>query len=748
MFERLGGPVTRHPVRVLTGWLLIAVIGAVGAFWGFGHGALFERIASTHSLVAGSESDRVDQLTSSATSGEQIILVASGLEVATQSSQLATVMATQRQQIMALDDVIGVVDPFQLPDPSSPQARAMLSTAGDGFVVVVTVAPDLDEDAAAAVHDQVLQAAADLQTALRGPAAQARVDMLSDQLLTDSLNDMVEHDLVRGEVIGLPVALVLLVVVFGGLLAATLPLIGAVVSILIGLGSLWGLTFLTDVDSFILNIISIIGLALSIDYGLLVVSRYREQITQRLSENGYEAAAGRLPGPRETRTLVREATRATIATAGRTVFFSALTIAFAISGLLAMSSGILRMIAAGGVIVTLLAVSTASTLVPAMIVILGPRLLRPAPATRIPGLRSLTRVVGDSSTDRGVFSRLAAWVHRRPIVIMLAVLAVLALMAWPIQNLRMRTDFTDYIPPDSSVGTAYHTLQDNYPALATPSITVVAKAPAAQTAGLVAHLGELDGVSFVGAPTPLPGDPGMTSIGIRVDAEDQIGQQVTDLVLQLREHHAGYPILVGGPAAVQHDFIRSVIDDAPKAAAIMMAAVLVLLFLMTGSLIVPVKALLINSLSLVASLGTTSWIFENGHLGMPRTEGMETFIVACTVAFGFGLAMDYEVFLLARIKEYWDAGHSNDEAVELGLQRSGRIITSAAAIIVAVFMGFTFADMLAIKQIGVALAITVITDASLVRMLLVPATMTILGRWNWWAPAPLRALHERFRIVH
>ena len=166
---------------------------------------------------------------------------------------------------------------------------------------------------------------------------------------------------------------------------------------------------------------------------------------------------------------------------------------------------------------------------------------------------------------------------------------------------------------------------------------------------------------------------------------------------------------------------------------------------MTGSLVVPLKALIINSLSLIASLGITSWLFEHGHLGLPQTPGLQTFIVACLMAFGFGLVMDYEVFLLARITEYWEDGHDNDEAVARGLQRSGRIITSAAAIIIAVFLGFVSGEMISIKEIGVGLAIMVAVDATLVRLLLVPATMTVLGRWNWWAPGPLVRLYGHLR---
>jgi len=198
-----------------------------------------------------------------------------------------------------------------------------------------------------------------------------------------------------------------------------------------------------------------------------------------------------------------------------------------------------------------------------------------------------------------------------------------------------------------------------------------------------------------------------------------------------------------------HDHARTgrhhAAERAPWAALIVVVAVFVLLFCMTGSLVVPLKALIINALSLIASLGLTSWLFENGHLGLPQTPGLQTFIVACLAAFGFGLAMDYEVFLLARMTEYWEAGHDNDDAVARGLQRSGRIITSAAAIIIAVFLGFVTGEMISIKEIGVGLAIMVAADATLVRLLLVPATMTVLGWWNWWAPSPLKRLYGRVR---
>ena len=257
----------------------------------------------------------------------------------------------------------------------------------------------------------------------------------------------------------------------------------------------------------------------------------------------------------------------------------------------------------------------------------------------------------------------------------------------------------------------------------------------------------LPAVSKVGESTKM--DNGWHNLGVFVSGGDPTSAQATNTVRDIRAHAdsaANTEILVGGSAAIQIDFNQVLREGAPIAFAVVLLAVLILLFLMTGSVLIPLKAIIINSLSLVASLGLTAFLFDNGLLGLPETNGLTAVVVACGLAFGFGLSMDYEVFLVARMKEYWDAGESNDRAVSLGLQRSGRIITSAAAIIVAVFVGFCFGQMLAIKEVGVLLAITVIADTSLSRILLVPATMTVLGKWNWWAPRWLSRIYQRFGV--
>lgn len=747
MFRSIGRTVTRHPLAVVIAWALIAVVAMSAILQGWGKGGLFDRLSTGDVATPHTESSLVADLTGpSADEGERISIVVRGVDMSANPAALASAVAAARPQLEGVDGVASVTDAFSVADPRSPEAKAMLSARGDGFAEVVTLAPGLsDTDVDAATQRVTDAAGGPYLEALRAAAPEAAVDAVSAELIGDSIGEVVRNDLASGESVSLPIALVLLVLVFGGLLAAGLPLAGAIVAIITGMGALWGMTFALEVHSFILNVISLIGLSLSIDYGLLVVSRYREEVAIAIAAREYEDGdyIG-MPTGEDMRSLVRDCVTRAVATAGRTVSFSALTIACSIAGLLVMRSPMLRTIAGGAVAVALLAVACAITLVPAIITLLGGHLVRPSLLSRVPGARRALAAVGDASADHGFFSRLSHRVVAHPWLVILAIVAILAAMAAPIGSMRMRTNVAEYIPQGSSVRTAYDTLQADYPALATPTISVVARTDAEGVAPLVNGIAQMEDVSSARA-SALEGHDDMVLIRVLMDVEDPVGPRVTDAVEQIRATPVGYERWVGGTAARQIDFIDSMAERAPWAIAIVVLAVFVLLLGMTGSLVVPLKALIINTFSLIASLGATSWLFEHGYLGLPQTPGMQTFIVACLVAFGFGLAMDYEVFLLARICEYWEAGHDNDDAVARGLQRSGRIITSAAAIIIAVFLGFVSGDMISIKEIGVGLVIMVAADATLVRLLLVPATMTVLGRWNWWAPAPVRRVYERLR---
>ncbi|MDR0489104.1 MAG: MMPL family transporter [Propionibacteriaceae bacterium] len=747
MFDALGRSVARHPWRAIAVWVVVLIVACGGAFWGYGHGGLFDRLHTPVSLVQGTESDEVNNLASTDAGGVGITLVVTGLDIPDDIPDLVTFLADHREDLK-VDNVATIVDPFQLPDLNMPQAQALFSDKEDGFIISITLDKDLSTDGIKDTEAAVDEAVDFFEQDLRKDFPTAQVHLMSKTSLSNSIMEQVKTDLIRGEALGLPVALLLLIIIFGGFLAAGLPILGALVAIGIGMGSLWGMTFFTEVESFTINIASIIGLALSVDYGLLIVSRYREELARILAERNYGTSPETMPDKPTSTAIVREAMEITLKTAGRTVFFSAVTIACALSALLIMKAQMLRIIAASGMIVTLLAVLTAMTLVPSVIVLMRRTMIKPSMITRIPVLKSLVKAVGDSSSDHGFFSRLARGVHKRPWIILGVVTLILVAMASPLKDLQVRSAFSDFIPEESPSSKAYYIIQEDYPGLVDPSIIIVADVPPEDTADLVSHVERITDVAFVSQPSPLADDDQRTKITVRIDVANQVGTQVTQEVKDLRTHDPGYPIHVGGSAAIQLDFIQSIIDRTPGAFAIMGFAVFFLMFLMTGSIIVPIKAILINGLSLLASLGLATFIFINGYLGMPQVQGMETFIIVCFICFGFGLAMDYEVFLIARIKEFYNQGLPNDEAVERGLQRSGRIITSAAAIIVAVFIGFSFGGMIAIKQIGVVLAITIITDATLVRMLLVPATMTILGKWNWWAPKPLKWIYDRLHIVH
>jgi RND superfamily putative drug exporter len=360
--------------------------------------------------------------------------------------------------------------------------------------------------------------------------------------------------------------------------------------------------------------------------------------------------------------------------------------------------------------------------------------------------------VDDVAPADGMFSRLARGVQRRPVLVVVGVLTVLILAALPALRLQLVNSGTALLPVSSPQRQLFDGIDTRFPQAGTASLIVVTRAPIDTVRPWVAgELAQLPGVRSVD-PIQQQGNAGtgtVSVVGVRVDGG---GTSATakDVLTRIRALDPGFRTYVTGETAYVVDFVDSIRARAPYAVGLIVAATFVLLFLMTGSILVPLKALTMNVVSLGASLGVMVLIFQDGRwenlLGFTSAGGIETMIPPFALAFGFGLAMDYEVFLLSRIKEFHDRGVGNDDAVVRGLQGSGRIITSAALIVVLVFAGFVGGELLVIKETGVALAVAVAVDATLVRMLLVPATMTLLGEWNWWAPKRLRALHERFGL--
>ncbi len=744
VFARAGRVVAHHPRLTVVAWFVLAVLGYGLAVLGVHGENLFDRLSTGAPSVPGSESAEGRQiLEDTDQSGPSLTLVLQGVDP--NDPDVATALAPARADLAAIDGVESVIDPLALPDgAANPAAAPLVAQDGDGFLVVVELEPDLpadDEQAALdEVEDRLRAVPADL-----APAAPGVTGLVGGTtLIVEAITDQVQTDLRTGEAIALPVALLVMVLVFGGFLAAAMPMAGAVASIAGGLAALLAFSYVLDLDSSVVNIVTVLGLGLSIDWGLLMVSRFREEL-HRLVDDDDGAGSRRRRGDGAVLTAVER----TMATAGRTVTFSALIVAIAIAGLLVFQAPILRAFGAAGVAVIVVAVATALTLVPALLVLAGRRLIRPSILARVPGLRGILARTADVQTEEGVFSRLTGRVQRHPWFVLVGSLAVLGLLAVPLTHIELRNSTTELLPAASAQREFVDTLAQDYPAASTPAITVVAQASLEDATAWAATLEELDGVASVDPPSPVDS---YVVIGVRPDTDDPGDAVARDVVQQVRDLDAPFPTWVTGQAASQIDFTAGVKARAGWAIGIVAVATLVLLFLMTGSVVVPVKALLTNALSLAASLGVLVWVFQDGHLtgllNFTPTGGIETYVVALVVAFGFGLAMDYEVFLLSRIKELVDQGVPNDDAVRLGLQRSGRIITSAALIVIVVFAGFVAGELLVIKEVGFSLAVAVLVDATLVRMLLVPATMTLLGGVNWWAPPFLRRLHARLSFVH
>jgi RND superfamily putative drug exporter len=719
--SRLGGTLGRHPGTVVVTWLLLVLLGFAVASGVLGNERLFDRLTSGEPSVPGENETGLDLIVDSGSSSFQTLTVRiDGVDLMSPSVGRAAVQAAE--QVEALPGVTAVATPFTVPGGlRSPAAATMLeggSATADGYVTVVTVADLPDKESFRALRDRVSET---VREAMAGSGATVTTGGLRD--LVDAITGQLEVDLRTGEGIALPVSFLVMIVVFGGFVAAGMPIAGAIASIAGALASLLGFSYLIDLDTTAVNVVTVLGLGLCIDYGLLVVSRFREELRAR--------AAG-MPVGQVPRTMVVEAVARTVDSAGRTVVFSGLTVAISLGGLLVFQSALVKGIGAAGVSVVVIAVLVALTLVPALCVL---------------GARRLLRRGTEQAPEHGVFSALAQWVHRFPVPIIVVVATALLALAAPALDLRLTSSGAQLLPVSAPERVFFDGLDRDYPILGGADVTVVAKAP-------------LDQAQRYAAALPLPAGGRVLDVSrlrgaesmVRIDVPGgPLEQPSRDLVDRLRAQRPDFDTYVVGPASGLKDFTDSMWQRAPYAFALVALATLVLLFLMTGSVVIPVKALLLNVVSLGASLGVVVLVFQEGHLqgllGFDSVGAVESTIPLLVLAFGFGLSMDYEVFLLSRIVELHERGHSNDDAVVLGLQRSGRIITSAALLVVIVFSGFVAGQLLVIKETGVGLATAVALDATLVRMLLVPATMTLLGDWNWWAPARLRRWHARFGIT-
>ncbi len=691
-----------------------------------------------------------------------VILIQSETDARAGDPVFEAAVAEALANVPRASHVTGLVTHFTNPRQVSADGRTVYE------VVTLDLAPD-DSPAALAPVQQALTQVPGLRIYLAGgPAFYGDIQVLS------------ETDLRRSEFISLPLAALALLLVFGSVVAAAVPIVIGGSAVVIALGVLFFVAQLTPLSIFVLNLATLLGLGLGVDYALLLTSRFREELRAR---NGGHTAEGAVD-----QEAVNEAVAMTVATAGRAVFFSGLTVLLGLAGLVLFEFMVLRSVGIAGAAVVGLAVTAAVTLLPAGLALLGPRV----DALPVRLRERLSRRVGlpisrPGPGSEGAWGRLARRVMARPLLFFVPTLTLLIVLGTPFLHVRFDAPDATILPPTVPSRAAYDLLVQNFGegdfapitlAITTPgpvtdpanvgalydySRRIAADPRVTRVEGLVNVDPRLTRAQYqllLAAPGG-PADRFMANILVATTKGDLTAftvytpygpnrDQAQALVEELRDPSSalapppGVHVLVGGGAAEVRDVVNRIATDFPRSAAFILLATYLVLLVLLRSVVLPAKALIVNGLSITASFGALVWIFQDGNLsallGFTPLGFVETTLPVILFCVLFGLSMDYEVFLLSRMKEAFDATGDNREAVVRGMERSGRIVSSAALIVVVVAGSFAFADIVLIKALGLGVAIAVALDATLVRALLVPSTMRLLGKVNWWMPERLRRI--------
>jgi len=761
MFTRWGAFVYRR-----RRWLAVLAI-VVAAGFGSLAGSVSSHLTSGGWLDPGSESAQVsDRLEKDYGAGRTSFIAlfdSNDPNADATSADFQAAIATALAPVLKVHGVTGVTGYAQTED------KRFVSVAGDKAYVLIGL--DVDEDDSIKLVDPI-------KTALATPAGYD-VQLTGFGPIQQDSARLSEQDLTRAETVSLPIAALVLILVFTSLIAAGMPLLVAGLAIPTSLGIISLVAQQTEMSIYVLNIATMLGLALAIDYSLFITSRFREEL-----------ARGR---------TVEQAVERAVGTAGKAVLFSGVAVAIGLSGLLWFQASALTSIGVGGSIVVLASVLYSLTFLPAILGMLGPRVnaLSVAGLLRRLGLRR--DVEGEIRHSR--WERVAHAVMRRPIAVLVPVLAFLLLAGSPFLRLQQGIPDATVYPAGVSSRDAWVALQTEFRAGETTPIVILLDAKDSPTseasiAGVSAaadRLDQLDGIDRVEGPFALTNPATGTAMTpaevaqaynapagslppeleagiarlrdayirgntVRLDAISPLKSsepQATAVISRVRAISLDPAIArmqVGGAAAVGEDFLIAQSNRTPWAVGTTLLASAVILFLLFGSLAIPIKAVVMTLLSLTASFGALVWIFQEGNLHeLLRFEPIGYTIAGNPIimfAVLIGLSMDYEVLLLSRIQEAYRRTGDNAAAVAEGLAKTAGVITGAAMIMVTVFAAFALADTVTIKSIGVGMALAVALDATIVRVLLVPATMRLLGSWNWWAPGPLGRLAERFGFSH
>ncbi|MFC9064851.1 MULTISPECIES: MMPL family transporter [Streptomyces] len=730
MFARLSALVLGHRRAVLWVAVLLALVGGASS------ATLFDDVKGGGFTNPGAESGQAADVLAERF-GQQdpnvVLLVHAPGGVDEPAARAAGSALAER--LAAEDGVSGVLSYWTAGGGAGP----LRSADGERALILATVAGDETEAGRrlAALRPDYEGNADGLEVAVGGPA-----------MINHEVGELSERDVIKGETIAFPVMLVVLVLIFGSLVAASLPLVTGLITILVSLGLLWAMAQLTDVSVLAVNVVTLLGLGLAVDYSLLMVNRYREELRA-----GQDSAT---------------AIRVMMGSAGRTVLFSAVTVAVTLAGLAWFPLLALRSIAYSGIAVAVLTALTTLTVLPALLAVLGPRF----ESGRVLRRRATARQEQEQDAENGFWHRLASLVMRRPVPFATLGTLFLLLLGLPFLSLNMGALDERALPTSSAGRQVAEVMRAEFDSGEAGAVRIVLPegAPEADLATYAAGLSAHPDAARVDAPTgsyaqgtqvaeagpqhaALTAADGSGAAALSVVPAPGEQTRAEQLVRDIRSGAAAEApsaILVGGQAAVALDGIAAITDRLPVAALTLGLAMVVLLFLLTGSVLLPFIAMLLSALGLTATFGALVWGFQDGHLagllGFTATGTINGTVPVLLFAVAFGLGMDYQVFLLSRIREEYERGGDPRAAVALGLERIGRIVTAAAAVLSIVFLAFLISDISFMKAMGIGLPLAVLMDATLIRGALLPAAMRLGGRAIWWLPAPLRRVHDRYGL--
>jgi uncharacterized membrane protein YdfJ with MMPL/SSD domain len=716
MYSLIGRAVIKARWIIVLG---VVAVFAIGSTWGLG---VFDEFTD-----GGFVPDEADSVVAAEAieaefgpAGADVVVLYASEDLTVDDPEFQAAVTGAVEQIRGIEGVDAVASYYDT------GAEAFVANGRHATFAAVTLGGGASEDERAALYTSV---EADLREA--GDTAGLEVSLGGAAAVFHDINTQVQEDLVLAEMISMPLLLVIMVLVFGALVAASLPLLIGGMAILGGFTVTRVIAEFTEVSVFAANVITIIGLGMSIDYALFVLRRFREEI--RKHDRAVAATA------RVKRTAVLN----TVATAGRTVMVSGLIIVLSMGGLLLVEVPFLHGIAYGVMSAVGVAMLSALVVLPALLYLLGPRVDK----GRLFGRRGRGRTA-DAVAETGFWHTLASGVMRRPVLVLLPVLAFMALLAGPLTGIEFGGVDERDMPESAESRVVTETIAADFPGGEVETLEVMVAGGG--EAALAEVMRSLEGLEHVEGVVPVDSGAEATLLQVRYDL-DPFSAESRELVEQARRIEAdGAELSVAGGSAQLVDMFGAVAEGLPAMAAYVVVVTMVVLFLAFGSILLPIKAVLMNLVSLGAAIGVVVWIFQEGHLsgvlGFTPSGFLDPSNLLLMMVLLFALSTDYEVFLLSRVREEWDGGADNRTAVMRGMQQTGSLITAAAVILIVVVGAFATGGITFMKMIGVGMAVAIFLDATVVRMLLVPATMRLLGRANWWVPGPLARLYSKYGI--